>query len=179
MSIRVHNLPEGSGPGATVTVATAEHPAELSGSAADPEEAADTEGGVWEVAGATRLREANTGKSAGIANSVAAGGARDTSTAIPGRVTAAATTVSKEETAKTGSGIPIGGITTVAATAAADMVAVMAGTVADRPPAMAAGPPAPAAGVDVADVAAAIRQLGPMCPPDRMQNCATYTSISH
>jgi hypothetical protein len=37
------------------------------------------------------------------------GGARDTSTAIPGRVTAAATTVSKEETAKTGSGIPIGG----------------------------------------------------------------------
>jgi hypothetical protein len=67
----------------------------------------------------------------------------------------------------------------VAATAAADMVAVMAGTVADRPPAMAAVPAAPAAGVDVADVAAAIRQLGPMCPPDRMQNCAAYTSISH
>jgi hypothetical protein len=179
MSIRVRNLPEGSGPGATATVATAEHPAELSGSAADPEAVADTEGEVWEVAGATRLREANTGKSAGIMNSAAAGAARDISTAIPGRGTAAATTASKEETAKTGSGIPIGGMATVAATAEANMVAAMAATVADRLPAMAAVPAALAAGVDVADVAAAIKQQGPMCPPNWMQDCATYTSISH
>ncbi len=170
MSIQVRNLPEGSEPGAT-----AEHPAELSGSAADPEAVAVTEGGAWEVAGATRLREANTGKNAGIANRAAAAAARDTSTAIPGRAMAAATTASKEETARTGSGIPIGGMATVAAAAAADM----ADTVAARLPAMAAVPAALAAGVDVADVAVATKRQGPMCPPDRMQDCATYTSISY
>jgi hypothetical protein len=179
MLIRVRNLPEGSGPGATVTVAKAEHPAEPSGSAAGPEAVADTEGGVWEVAVATRLREVNTGKSAGIMNSAAAGAARDTSTATPGRATAEATTASKEETAKTGSGSPIGGMATVAATAEADMVAAMAAMVADRLPAMAAAPEAPVAGVDVADVAAAIEQHGPMCPPNRMQDCANYILISH
>jgi hypothetical protein len=55
----------------------------------------------------------------------------------------------------------------------------MAATVADRLPAMAAVPAAPAAGVDAADVAAAIKQQGPMCPPTRMQDCANYTSISY
>ncbi len=179
MLIRVRNLPEGSEPGATVTVATAEHPAELSGSAAVPEAVADTEGGVWEVVVATRLRGANTGKSAGIMNSAAAGVARDISTATPGRATAAATTASKEETAKTGSGSPIGGMSTVAATAEADLVAAMAATVADRLPAMAAAPEARVAEVDVAvaDVAAAIKRQCPKCPPNRMQDCANYTSI--
>jgi hypothetical protein len=171
MSIRVRNLPEGSGPGAI-----AEHPAELRGSAADPETVAVTEGGAWEVAGATRLRAANTGKNAGKTNRAAAEAARGISIATPGRVTAAATTAIKEETARTGIGIPTGGMVTAEAAAAADMVAAMAATVADRLPAMAA---APAVGVDAADVAAATKRQGPMCPPDRMQECATYIAISH
>ncbi len=127
------------------------------------------------MAGATRLREANTGKNAGIANRAAAAAARDTSTAIPGRVMAAVTTVSKEETARAGSGIPTGGM----ATAAADMVADMADTVAVKLPATAAAPAALGAGVDVAAVAVATKRQCPMCPPDRMQDCAIYTSISY
>ncbi len=180
MLTRVRNLPEGSGPGAIVTVATAELPAELSGSAAVPEAVAVTEGGVWEVAEATRLRGANTGKSEGIMNSAAAGVARGISTATPGRATAAATTASKKETAKTGSGSPIGGMATVAVTVEADMVAAMVATVADRLPDMAAVPVARVVGVDVAvaDVAAAIKRQSPKCPPNRMQDlCQLYFDL--
>jgi hypothetical protein len=61
------------------------------------------------------------------------------------------------------------------ATAAADM----ADTVAVRLPATAAVPTALVEGVDVAAVAVATKRQCPMCPPDRMQDCAIYTSISY
>jgi hypothetical protein len=57
---------------------------------------------------------------------------------------------------------------TVAAAAAADMVADMADTAA-----------ALGAGVAVAAVAIATKRQCPMCPPDWMQDCALYTSISY
>ncbi len=152
-----------------------EPPAELSGSAAAPEAVADTEEGVWEVAEATRLRGASTGETEGIMNSAAAAGvARGILTATPGRATAVATTASKKEIAKTGSGSPIGGMATVAVTVEADTVAAMVATVADRLPDMAAAPVARVVGVDVAvaDEAAAIKRQSPKCPPYRMQDCA-------
>ncbi len=127
------------------------------------------------MAGVTRLREANTGKNAGIANR-AAEAARDTLTAIPGRAMAAVTTASKEETARAGSDTPTGGMATVAAAAAADMVADMADTAAVTLPATAA---ALGAGVAVAAVVVATKRPFPMCPPDWMQDCAIYTSISY
>ncbi len=89
---------------------------------------------------------------------------------------AAVTTASKEETARAGSGTPTGGMATVAAAAAADMVADMADTLAVRLPATAA---ALGAGVDVAAVAVVTKRKCPMSPPDRMQDCAIYTSISY
>ncbi len=133
--------------------------------------AAVTERKAWEAAGVTRLREANTGKNAGIANRAAAEAARDTLTAIPGLAMAAVTTASKEETARAGSDTPTGGMETVAA--AADMVADMADTAAVMLPATAA---ALGAGVAMAAVAVATKRHCPMCPPDRMQDCAIYTS---
>jgi hypothetical protein len=109
-------------------------------------------------------------------SAAAAGVARGILTATPGRATAVATTASKKEIAKTGSGSPIGGMATVAVTVEADTGAAMAATVADRLPDMAAAPEAPVAGEDVAvavaDVAAAIKRPSPKCPPNRMQECS-------
>jgi hypothetical protein len=89
---------------------------------------------------------------------------------------AAVTTANKEETARAGSDTPTGGMATVAAAAAADMVADMADTAAVTLPATAA---ALGAGVAVAAVAIATKRQCPMCPPDWMQDCALYTSISY
>jgi hypothetical protein len=112
-----------------------------------------TEGGVWEAAGDTRLREAKTGKNAGTANRAAAAAARGTSTIIPGRAMAAVTTASMEGTARAGSATLTGGIATVAA--AADMVA---DTAADMLPATVA-----VLGAGVAVAAAAVGTNRP-CP---------------
>jgi TctA family transporter len=108
-------------------------------------------------------------------SAAAAGVARGILTATPGRATAVATTASKKEIAKTGSGSPIGGMATVAVTVEADTaVAAMVATVADRLPDMAAALVARVVGVDVAvaDEAAAIKRQSPKCPPYRMQDFA-------
>jgi hypothetical protein len=67
---------------------------------------------------------------------------------------------------------------------AADMVADMADTVAVRLPAtvavrLPATAAAPGAGADVAAVSVATKRQYPMCPPDRMQDCAILTSTSY
>jgi hypothetical protein len=85
------------------------------------------------------------------------------------RAMAAVTMASKEETARAGSDTPTGGMATVAAAAAADMVADMADTAAVTLPATAA---ALGAGVAVAAVAVATKRQCPMRPPDWMQDCA-------
>ena len=138
--------------------------------------AAVTERKAWEAAGVTRLREANTGKNAGIANRAAAEAARDTLTATP--AAAADTTAGKKEAAKTGKGSPIGGMATADMIMEADTGVAMEDTAADMLPDMAAAPELLVAGEDVAaavaDVAAATKRPSPTCPPNRMRDCVIF-----
>ncbi len=88
--------------------------------------------GVSAAAGVTRLREVKPGKNAETANRVKAAAARGISNISPGRVTAEATTVITEGTARAGSAMLTGEIATAAVAAA-----TVAVTAADMLPDMA------------------------------------------
>ncbi len=110
----------------------AEPPAVHSVSAAELEVEAATAVGDSAAAWGTPPREAKLGKNTETADRVEAAAARGISNTSPGRMMAAATTVSTEETARAGSVMPTGEIATAAVAAATGAV-----TAGDMLPAMA------------------------------------------